>query len=99
MEIPKPRTGNPAHDPFSIFPRIAGRLRTAWLKATYPFQQFGTGVSIHHSCVMSRPGARSIRIGNEVYLAPDVWLNIVGDYDDANAKIVIGAGSKIGRRT
>jgi acetyltransferase-like isoleucine patch superfamily enzyme len=38
-------------------------------------------------------------IGDEVYFAPDVWLNIVSDSPSPNPKIVLGDRCKIGRRS
>ena len=85
-------------DPFGIFPRIANRLKTSWLRSAYMFPEFGAGTSIDSSCCVSRPGSRHIRIGNNVYLGPDVWLNIVFE-GDTQDKILLGSGSKIGRRS
>jgi lipopolysaccharide O-acetyltransferase len=99
MTTRKQTVGIPAHDPFAMLPRLATKVRTAWLKAAYAFEEFGHGVSVHHSCVVSRPGSKFIRIGDDVYLGPDVWLNIVGEEDESGTKIVLGKGSKIGRRS
>jgi abequosyltransferase len=85
-------------DPLSIFPRVATKFNTLWMKASYPFAHFGDRVSIHYSCDMSRTGAQYVHIGDDIYLAPDVWLNIVRSADGSNLKISLGSGCKIGRR-
>jgi acetyltransferase-like isoleucine patch superfamily enzyme len=38
-------------------------------------------------------------LGNDIYLAPQVWLNIVEDSAPPQIKIVLGDGCKIGRRS
>jgi acetyltransferase-like isoleucine patch superfamily enzyme len=81
-----------------LFPRTLTRLRTAWLKKTYRFQAIGDGVSIHYSCDVGRFASQHIVIQDNVYIGPDVWLNVV-DSDETGAKIVLGANSGIGRRS
>ena len=56
-------------------------------------------MSIHHSCDISRPGARFVSLGDDVYLAPEVWLNVVFGERETEPKIVLGDGCKIGRRS
>src|SRR5262249_37098369 len=92
--------GNPdALDPLSILPRAATKLKTAWMKRSYPFAAFGRGVSVHYSCDVSRHNARFISIGDNVYMAPGVWLNIVAGNVRGGSQIVVGSGCKIGRRS
>jgi acetyltransferase-like isoleucine patch superfamily enzyme len=86
-------------DALSILSRLAIRLNTWWMRATYPFANFGHGVSIHHPCDISRAVARSVYLGDDVYLAPDVWLNIAPGAEDPAVKITLGRGCKIGRRS
>jgi acetyltransferase-like isoleucine patch superfamily enzyme len=92
----------PANDPVSFFGDAVTRLNTEWLRRTYPFAVFGRGVSIHYSCDIGRPASPWIAIRDRVYLSQDVWLNIAGPRagpkNDGKAKIVLGAGCKIGRR-
>jgi abequosyltransferase len=85
-------------DPLSIFPRVATRLNTWWMRTTYPFANFGRRVSIHYPCDVWRVKARSVFIGDDVYIAPDVWLNIVPGTEESTLKIKLGRGCKIGRR-
>lgn len=88
-----------ALDPRTLLPRIATKANTSWLRMAYPFAAFGRNVSIHHSCEISSAAARRIAFGNEVYLAPDVWLNVDADGKNAEPAIVLGDGCKIGRRS
>ena len=86
-------------DPLELISRIATRLNSLWLRHTYPFAEFGSGVSVHHSCDIKRSMSPDIKLSDNVYLAPDAWLNTVGDARDMGPKIVIGSGSKVGRRS
>lgn len=89
----------PADDPFRFLGRIASKLNTEWLRATYPFAAIGRRISIASSCDVSRHGARHVSLGDDVYLAPDVWINIVLEAGPPKTKLVLGNGCKIGRRS
>jgi lipopolysaccharide O-acetyltransferase len=89
----------PSEDPLVFFGRMGTKLHTEWLKRIYPFAEFGKRVSVHRSCEIRRATSRQVRLGDEVYLAPDVWLNVVLDSDDKSTRIVLGKRCKIGRRT
>jgi acetyltransferase-like isoleucine patch superfamily enzyme len=82
--------------------RVRTKLKSLWLERTYPFAGFGRKVSIHYSCEIRRSISRGIRLGDEVYLAPEVWMNVIPDSADSGLddepKIVIGNGCSIGRR-
>jgi acetyltransferase-like isoleucine patch superfamily enzyme len=78
--------------------RVVNKINTLWLKLNYPFLSFGHGTSIHISCEIARKSAERISIGNEVYLAPDVWLTVQG-VKSGRAAIHIGDGCRIGRRS
>lgn len=86
-------------DPLLLWPRILTKAKSIWLGATYPFYEFGSGVSIHHSCQISRAQAEFISFGSKVYLANDVWLNVDIGAGESAPKIKIAGGCKIGRRT
>jgi acetyltransferase-like isoleucine patch superfamily enzyme len=86
-------------DPLSLISQGAIRLNTIWLEKTYPFASFGRKVSIHYSCEIHRSTSRCVRIGDEVYMAPGVWLNLVFGNAGSLASLVIGKGCKIGRRS
>lgn len=89
-------------DPLNIFSRVGTKSYTFWLRTTYPFAGFGRGISIHPSCDVYRNSSRYIDLGDETYIARDVWLSIVGqshDTDAPRAKIVLGKRCKIGRRS
>ena len=67
---------------------------------TFPFFRFGHKVSIHYSCEILRSSASQIELCNDVYLAPDVWLNIAPDAPRGpEPKIILGQGCRIGRRS
>ena len=86
-------------DPFSLLLRAANRVHVQWLHATYPFRAFGRGTSIEWSAEISRAAARHIAIGERVFIGKDVWLNIADDRDLGQAKVSLGSGSRIGRRS
>jgi acetyltransferase-like isoleucine patch superfamily enzyme len=98
VALPDKVISPPAEDPLQLFPRALVRLHTEWLKRTYPFSSFGKRNSIHYSCEIGRHLARFISLRDNVYLAPDVWLNVVYDSTD-EPKIILGSGCKIGRRS
>jgi acetyltransferase-like isoleucine patch superfamily enzyme len=85
-------------DPFVVLQRLRTKLHTLWLKATHPFAGFGRGVSIHYSCEIHRAHTRHMRIGDHVYMAPDVWLTVVPGGKGPGPRLVLGRGCKIGRR-
>jgi acetyltransferase-like isoleucine patch superfamily enzyme len=99
MDQEQPIRGLPSQDPLSVFGRVATRLKTLWLGATYPFAGFGRGVSIHYTCDVSRLGSRWIQFGDAVFVGREVWLNVVFGGDFARPKIVLGKGCKVGRRS
>ncbi|MBZ5503745.1 MAG: acyltransferase [Acidobacteriia bacterium] len=85
--------------PLFFFSRVATKLNTIWLRATYPFAAFGRRVSVHYSCDISRSISGFVSLGDDVYMAPDVWLNTAPGSGSSASKIVLGRGCKIGRRT
>lgn len=88
-----------AEDPAHLLPRIATKLHTIWLRRTYPFARFGRGTSIDWSCDIRRSASKYIHLGEDVYLDPQVWLNIAPGSDYDETKIVLSSGCKIGRRS
>ncbi len=88
-----------AEDLLSLFSRIRTWLHTNWLKKTYPFAAFGRETSVDYSCDMRRSTSRFVSLGDDVYVAPDVWLNITAAASGSEPKIVLGSGCKIGRRS
>lgn len=89
----------PREDPIRIFRRLAAKFHTGWLKVSYPFARFGQRVSVDSSCEIFRGASPYIELADEVYLAPDVWLNVVLGTGDIASKIVLGRGCRIGRRS
>lgn len=86
-------------DPLLLVSRLRARLHTAWLRRTYPFARFGKKVSVDQSCEIRRSISVHISIGDQVYLAPGVWLNVVSGNGNDNPTIVLRDGCRIGRRT
>jgi acetyltransferase-like isoleucine patch superfamily enzyme len=80
-------------------PRLASKVHSLWLKTMYPFAAFGEGVSIPGSCQISRSMASEISVGDDVTLGRDVWLNVAPGSESSEAKIVLGSGCEIGRRS
>jgi acetyltransferase-like isoleucine patch superfamily enzyme len=98
----------PFDDPLTIFPRIARKLNTLWLRTTYPFASFGEGVNIHPSCMIHRGGSPWIVMGSRVYLYPGTWLNVIlqgredrqgFDLKNIEPKIILGSGCIFNRNT
>jgi len=85
--------------PISAILGIGTKLHSLWMQSTYPFAEFGRGVSVHYSCDIRRSMSREIRLGDDVYLAPGVWIDVVPGSPDPKPKIVIGNGCAIGRRS
>ena len=104
MNLKKSSRGYTPADPLTVFPRALTKFRTAWMKKTYLFQELGHGVSIHYSCDVERSASKYIIIKDGVYIAWDVWLNVVGPHE-TGAKIVLGsedvrsAGTEMGKGT
>jgi lipopolysaccharide O-acetyltransferase len=79
--------------------RFRSKLNTSWLQARYPFHHIGQGVSIHHSCEIEKADAHRISIGDHVYLAPDVWLNVETGEQSGKPALILADRCKIGRRS
>ena len=83
-----------------IFDRIRNRIHTRWLRERYPFRKFGRGNSIDFTCQIRRSSAGRVSIGDNVYLGPDIWLNVAPDENaSSEPAIIIGNGCELGRRT
>ncbi len=89
----------PAEDPLSVIAAMGSRWHSIWLGRTYPFAAFGRNVSIDSSCDIAKSMAPEISLSDDVYLAPDVWINVVPGAPCPAPKIVIGRGCKVGRAT
>lgn len=89
----------PSGGPLAFLRRAATKLHSTWLRNTYPFAGFGRNVSVHYSCDIYRAGSQYINLGDDVVLAPDVWLNVVFSGETPESRIVLGKRCKIGRRT
>jgi acetyltransferase-like isoleucine patch superfamily enzyme len=87
----------PAEDPISWVCRALIKAHSLWLKMTYPFERFGTHVSIHYSCDIRRSHAHKIRIEDDVILHPRVWLNVPLSSSTSEPSIIVGKGCNLGR--
>ncbi len=88
-----------AEDPLTLIARLANKANNLWLRHTYRFAEFGRGVSVDPSCDIRRSMSPDIKLGDNVYLAPDVWINVVHGPPSPEPRITIGSGSGIGRRS
>jgi acetyltransferase-like isoleucine patch superfamily enzyme len=86
-------------DPLAGFSRSASKLHSLWLKWTYPFNSIGKDVSVHYSCDLPRSRAHYIRLGDDVILGREVWLNIPNVSICNKPAIIIEDGCGIGRRS
>jgi acetyltransferase-like isoleucine patch superfamily enzyme len=86
-------------DPLGVFTRLANKLHSLWLAYTYPFFSIGKDVSVHHSCELLRSRAKYIRIGNDVMVGHEVWLNIPDTSSCKDPAIILEDGCRIGRRS
>lgn len=86
-------------DLLSFMPRLMVKLNTEWMRRTYRFAYFGKRVSVRSGCELWRAMARYVSIGDDVYIAPDVWLNVMPGERGPDPKIVLEKGCKIGRRS
>jgi abequosyltransferase len=88
----------PKDDVLSLGETILTGLNTRWMKLTYPFSKFGSGVSIHYSSDLRRCVSNRISIGDSVYIAEGNWLNVPERSADSSPVLILGDGCKIGRR-
>jgi|ERR1017187_7724236 carbonic anhydrase/acetyltransferase-like protein (isoleucine patch superfamily) len=79
--------------------RVAAKLNTEWMRATFPFAAFGRGISIDSTCEFWRRSSQYMAIGDKVYLAPHVLLNVLEFWGPVRPKLVLGKGCKIQRRS
>lgn len=91
--------GELAEDPLRLFCRVARKLNTEWVRATYPFAAIGRRLSIAPTCDFSRHGSQYMSLGDEVLLTEGVWLNIVEASGQPGLRLALGRGCKIGRRS
>lgn len=86
-------------DPLYLLDRAFSKLRTLWMRATYPFPSMGKDVAVHHTVDLRRRKAHRIHLGDDVYLGRDVWINITFSPESSGVALVLGDRCCIGRRT
>ncbi len=85
-------------DPINLFFRGRSKLYSLWLSTTYPFASVGRKFSVHYPCVLRRPFASQIRIGNDVIIGKDTFIYIEQD-EAKDVKLIIDDNSSIGARS
>lgn len=85
-------------DPITLLLRARSKLYSLWLSKTYPFVSTGRKLSIQYPCILRRPLASQIKIGNDVIIGKDTILYIERD-DVKTAKLVIDDNCTIGARS
>jgi len=88
----------PSPDPAVLFPRALSKLHSIWLSYTYPFHSLGKNFYAHYSADIRRPVTPHIKIGDDVFLDRDVWLNIPYVPENTDPVIILEDECKIGRR-
>ena len=85
-------------DPLNYPSRVLIKLYTAWVTLTYPFASVGRKLSIHYTCRFAKSRAHQIKIGNEVFVGKDVWLNVSALEEEHEPVLVIDDGAIINDR-
>jgi len=83
----------PFDDPINYLARALTRLYSIWASLTYPFASIGRKVSVHYTCRWARSRAHQIKIGNEVFIGKDVWLNVSALEEKDEPVLVIDDGA------
>jgi acetyltransferase-like isoleucine patch superfamily enzyme len=84
-------------DPLALLMRARSKLYSLWLSKTYPFVSTGRKLSIQYPCMLRRPFATQIKIGNDVIIGKDTLFHIVDDAKDV--KLIIDDNCTIGARS
>jgi acetyltransferase-like isoleucine patch superfamily enzyme len=92
------RSDNDASDPLGLISRGLTKFHSLWVSLTYPFASRGRNLSIHYAADLKRPMARRIKLGSDVQIGKDAWLNIPLGDTDAPA-IIIEDNCVVGRRS
>jgi acetyltransferase-like isoleucine patch superfamily enzyme len=85
-------------DPVNLFLRARSKLYSLWLSTTYPFVSVGRKLSVHYPCIIRRPFASQIKIGNDVIIGEDTFIYIEND-GVKDVKIIIDDNSSVGPRS
>jgi len=85
-------------DPIALLLRARSKVYSLWLSKTYPFVSTGRRLSIQYPCMLCRPLASQIKIGNDVIIGKDTILYVERD-DVKEAKLIIEDNCAIGARS
>src|SRR4051794_33084980 len=77
--------------------RAINKFYSLWVSYTYPFHKIGKRFSISPSCKLDRSSAKYISIGDNVFVAEYVWINVPEVPRDGKPVIFIGDNAGIGR--
>ncbi|PYX72588.1 MAG: hypothetical protein DMG78_11945 [Acidobacteria bacterium] len=87
-------------DPLELIPRALTKVYSLWVSRTFPLASTGARLSIHPSVDLKRAMARRIKLGNNIVIAKDAWLNVPGSlHGETGPAIVIDDNCAIGRRS
>ena len=90
-----PNTRPTLDDPINYINRALVKLYSIWVSLTYPFQSIGHKPYIHYTSRLARSRAHQIKIGNEVFIGKDVWLNVSALEEKDEPVLVIDDGTII----
>jgi len=90
--------GKTLEDPLALIERVANKLRSLWMRWTYPFASVGGKFCAHYTLDLRRSIAPYVKIGDEVLLDRDVWVNIPIIPDSPEPVIQFDDGVTVGRR-
>jgi acetyltransferase-like isoleucine patch superfamily enzyme len=85
-------------DPITLLLRARSKVYSWWLSATYPFASTGRKLSIQYPCILRRPFASQIKLGNDVIIGKDTFLYIEND-GVKEVKLIIDDNCSIGARS
>jgi len=79
--------------------KVRTKIHTEVLRATYPFSYFGRENSVDYRADVRKSTAHRVVIKDNVYLGPEIWLNVVAKEPKRSPAIIIGSRCAMGRRT
>jgi len=82
-----------SEDPISYLAKALTRLYSIWATLTFPFASIGRNVSVHYTCRLARSRAHQIKIGSEVFIGKDVWLNVSALEETEKPVLIIDDGA------
>ena len=93
---PNNRPKHFCEDPLQFFLRGLTKMYSIYVSLVYPFASKGRKMSFHFTCLLHRPQASRISLGNLVSLRRGAWLNVANENPTGEPVIVIEDGCAIG---